>query len=633
MGFRTVADPITLGTIGAFVGTSAASFAINVASSHYHDQHKPWQGYKNHDIPRCVAKAWGHAFRSVAKSYKSSYKSELNDADRSAIDAAVKDLTSNASAEAMFIGDGGAQPPSAADLHANPLTVMTEQTRRDEASRKLAQMLREYAKGKPLLSKVSDSFFSHCEEQLFDAVSYFYVEIAIKGDDKARSQIMYEIASGMWTQLGELRETVDQQSAAIDRIESEVRRSADREHTLIQTNAKLAGLVADKQAKIDDLEDAYRRLAQERLREGRTADEIIAELKGTSYDELIAALETESVDAAKEARQAIERAIGLCRAVVVLAFPRGEIQRAEEQLRTWLGLAPDDLDALNRMGHLLLLRGDIAGASDRYTHVLKHALTKDVVAIALGNLGQIERRRGNLDAAEDYHERSLAISEELGWKEGMAGNLGNLGLIEQMRGNLDAAEGYHERSLSIEEELGRKEGMASNLGNLGLIKRKRGNLDAAKDYHERSLSISKELGRKEAMANQLGNLGLIEQMRGNLDAAEGYHKRSLAIEEELGRKEGMASDLGNLGLIERRRGNLDAAEGYHTRSLAVSEELGLKEVMANQLGNLGSVEAKRGNTARARELWTRARDLFEQVGMPHKVKEHQAAIDALPDAE
>ncbi|MEO1585045.1 MAG: tetratricopeptide repeat protein [Planctomycetota bacterium] len=625
-----MADPITLGTIGAFVGTSAASFVINVASSHYHDHHKPWQGYENHDIPRCVAKAWGYAFRSVAKSYRSSHKSELNDADRSAIDAAVKDLTSNACAEAMFIGNTGAQPPWAADLHANPLAVTTEQTRRDEASRKLAQMLREYANGKPLLSKVPDSFFSHCEEQLFDAVSYFYVEIAIKSDDKARSQIMYEIASGMWTQLGELRETADQQSAAIDRIESQVRRSADREHTLTQTNATLAGLVADRQARIDELEDAYRRLAQERLREGRTADEIIAELKGTSYDELIEALETESVDAAKEARQAIERAVGLCRAVVVLAFPRGEIQRAEEQLRALLTLAPDDLDAITRMGHLLMLRGDLAGASERYTHVLKRSQTKGGQAAALGNLGVIELTRGNLDAAERYQSRSLALMKELGHKEGMANNLGNLGVIERMRGNLDAAADYHERSLAIEQELGRKEGIATDLGNLGLIELTRGNLNAAERYHSRSLALMKELGQKEGMANSLGNLGVIERMRGNLDAAADYHERSLAIEKELNRKGGIASDLGNLGLVEFMRGNLDAAEDYYNRSLLINEELGRKEGMANQLANLGSIAKKCGDFRLARERWTRALELFAEIGMLPQVEQVKQLLDSLP---
>ena len=46
------------------------------------------------------------------------------------------------------------------------------------------------------------------------------------------------------------------------------------------------------------------------------------------------------------------------------------------------------------------------------------ARTKELIAVAYGNLGLIEKTRGNLDAAEAYHKKSLAIDEELGSKEG-----------------------------------------------------------------------------------------------------------------------------------------------------------------------------------------------------------------------
>ena len=108
----------------------------------------------------------------------------------------------------------------------------------------------------------------------------------------------------------------------------------------------------------------------------------------------------------------------------------------------------------------------------------------------------------------------------------MASDLGNLGVIAQIRGDLDKAEEYYQRSLAIEEELGRKEGMASDLGNLEGLAQRRGDLARAEEYHWRALAIDEELGHKEGMAADLGNLGNVARIRGDLTKAEEYHRQS-----------------------------------------------------------------------------------------------------------
>ena len=72
----------------------------------------------------------------------------------------------------------------------------------------------------------------------------------------------------------------------------------------------------------------------------------------------------------------------------------------------------------------------------------------------------------------------------------------------------------HEKSLAIEEALGRKEGMASQYGNLGNLYQTRGDLDRAEEMYEKSLAINEALGRKEGMASAYGNLGNLYQTRG-----------------------------------------------------------------------------------------------------------------------
>ncbi|MCA9271989.1 MAG: tetratricopeptide repeat protein, partial [Phycisphaerales bacterium] len=130
------------------------------------------------------------------------------------------------------------------------------------------------------------------------------------------------------------------------------------------------------------------------------------------------------------------------------------------------------------------------------------------IASEFGNLGLIEDTRGNLDAAEDYYQRALAINETLGHKAGIAAALGNLGLIEEMRGNLETAEDYLIRSLAINEAIGSKEGMARNLVGLGLVAMERGDVTSQRSRWTRS----RDLFREAQMPH------VVEQVQGWLDA-------------------------------------------------------------------------------------------------------------------
>ena len=63
-------------------------------------------------------------------------------------------------------------------------------------------------------------------------------------------------------------------------------------------------------------------------------------------------------------------------------------------------------------------------------------------AVALGNLGNLAKTRGDLAAAEGYYEKALTLNQELGSKEGMAADYGNLGGLEHARGNMAGARAF-----------------------------------------------------------------------------------------------------------------------------------------------------------------------------------------------
>ncbi len=422
------------------------------------------------------------------------------------------------------------------------------------------------------------------------------------------------------------------------------------------------------------LADAVERLAYDAQRGAVTAQRIIqTDNPGDVADYLIA--KRNKIFKAKQAVRTIDsaldiEAIQLDRELAAVAYTTGRIDEAEQALERILEVLPDDLDAINRMGHTHRLRGRLDDAKECYSRLLvlkpddreveavaygnlgliyktrgdldeaekmfnagleidKELDRLEGMAAKYGNLGLIYRKRGDLDEAERMHRKSLDVNEELDRIEGMANQYAALGLVENARGNLDEAEKLHKQGLDIEIQLGRQEGIARQYGNLGLIYQTRGDLEKAEKMYRKSLEISEPKGLLELSANQYGNLGLIYQTRGDLDEAERMHRKALEIDEQLGRKEGMASQYGNLGLIYQTRGDLDEAERMHRKALDINEQLGCKEGVASDYANLGLLAEERGKMNEARELWIKARDLYARIGMPNMVEKMQVWVDKL----
>ena len=281
-------------------------------------------------------------------------------------------------------------------------------------------------------------------------------------------------------------------------------------------------------------------------------------------------------------------------------------------------LAPDYPAGWNQLGALQSRAGELDAAVYSCERVLalgNQVNDQGLIATATGNLGNIYQTRGDLDRAEAMHRKNLAINAALDHKEGMATAYGNLGNIYSTRGDLDQAEAMHRKKLAIDEALGGKEGMAVAYRALGIIYLKRGDFDQAEAMHRKSLTIYEALGDKEGMAAACGNLGNIYLTRGDLDHAGAMYRKCLTISEALGSKMGMAAAYGNLGVMYETRGDLDQAKVMYRKSLAISEALGGKEGMAAAYSNLGLIHEQRGDMAQACLHWRKARDLYVQIGV------------------
>jgi tetratricopeptide (TPR) repeat protein len=279
--------------------------------------------------------------------------------------------------------------------------------------------------------------------------------------------------------------------------------------------------------------------------------------------------------------------------------------------------------ATGRQADRELKRHHLDRAEDSYRQLLTALQAMDEspplqgeISTAYHQLGMVAQDRGDLDTAQDWYRKSLAITEELGDRPGMAISYHQLGMAAQDRGDLDTAQNWYRKSLAIEEELGNRAGMAISYHQLGIAAQDRGDLDTAQDWYRKSLAIEEELGNRPGMASSYHQLGIAAQVLGDLDTAQDWYRKSLAISEELGDRPSMAITYHQLGMAAQDRGDLDTAQDWYRKSLAIKEELGDRPGMAVTYAQSGLLAQQQGQLAEALAWAVRCVSLFDEIPHP-----------------
>ncbi|MEZ3144211.1 tetratricopeptide repeat protein [Halobaculum sp. MBLA0143] len=241
------------------------------------------------------------------------------------------------------------------------------------------------------------------------------------------------------------------------------------------------------------------------------------------------------------------------------------------------GINPPDSWSRQRLANLRglmkLNSGELDDATDENEFVLEKTEDDSMEAAALGNLGLIEKRRGNLNKAEKYHKKSLELKDELNDIAGRATSFHNLGSVALRQKNYQNAKKYYEKSRNMFEEINHRSGLAACSENLGLIARNQENYAIAKKYHKKSLKLKKELDDAAGRATTLNNLGLIAQNKRIYSEAREYYKESLELSRGLGDTVGQAKSLNNLGVLAEETDDWDDAREKFEDAAAINDKI------------------------------------------------------------
>ncbi len=152
---------------------------------------------------------------------------------------------------------------------------------------------------------------------------------------------------------------------------------------------------------------------------------------------------------------------------------------------------------------------------------------KGGIATNLGNIGSVYLSLSDYPKALEYHSKALHINEEIGNKVGIALHLGNIGIVyatkESTYYDAKKAEEYLQKTLLISNEIGIKELMRESYVQLHKLRLTEGRFKEALVFYKKSVEIDKEIQSEEAK-----NQALIFDQRRKLEEDEKARQLKLA---------------------------------------------------------------------------------------------------------
>ncbi|MFL5735692.1 MAG: tetratricopeptide repeat protein [Chloroflexia bacterium] len=253
-----------------------------------------------------------------------------------------------------------------------------------------------------------------------------------------------------------------------------------------------------------------------------------------------------------------------------------------------------------------MVHGPSSAASPQSSAVLVKALT---------GAGNLIYNQGDYETACSLHERSLAISRELGDKQGIAVSLNSMGLITYRHdSNLVGARSEFEEALEINRSLTSRNWEAINLNNLGNVMHDQGDYPSARKTHQQSLAIFTQLGDKWGIAMSSADLGKTVFEQGDYEEARSLYEKALALQRELLDARNVADTLNKLGIVALAQSEYDEARSLFEQSLKAFRNLGDKRGVGTSLHYLGKVAFRKGDYVQARLLSEESLGMRKMLG-------------------
>jgi DNA-binding SARP family transcriptional activator/Tfp pilus assembly protein PilF len=213
---------------------------------------------------------------------------------------------------------------------------------------------------------------------------------------------------------------------------------------------------------------------------------------------------------------------------------------------------------------------------------------------ALNGLGYVHLLRGHYRQATDHYRQALEVARGTGHRAGEVGALRGLGGIHQVQGRYPQAIASYEEALEIARAAGHLAGALDVLTGLGDMYRERHRYQRAADAYREALEIARGTGHRSGELNALACLGDLHRLQGDAEQALDQLGQAWEMARATGYRAGEVRALIGLGATHRLQGRLDRALGDYQRALDIAREVNDRNWQFEARSGLGRVHQAAG---------------------------------------
>ena len=229
-------------------------------------------------------------------------------------------------------------------------------------------------------------------------------------------------------------------------------------------------------------------------------------------------------------------------------------------------------------------------------------------------MGEVALKRWQLDEAEEWYAKSLAIIEDGDDRATVADDYYGMGLVRQYQRRYTEARDWFSKSLDIHQRLEDVEEMVKDYRSLGLCAQFRFEYQEAESWYHRAREILEEARDEETSVLIYHALGTVAHSQYLYDDAENWYKQALTLSDRMGNEAQMAVEFHYLGLLEQGRQMFpEDAEHWFTLALEKYEQLGDWRSAGDECRQLGVLFHEQRKLEEAETWYHRAREIFEEI--------------------
>lgn len=269
----------------------------------------------------------------------------------------------------------------------------------------------------------------------------------------------------------------------------------------------------------------------------------------------------------------------------------------------WLRAEPEEAQRLG--GHLSRfwsMRGHLSEGRRMYAELLalpgEDPEPRAACLLGAGNLAEAQRDEAEADR---LLHKGLATYAAIGHGRGMAQCHNRLGDLARRRGQLDAAAEHYDTSIELFASAGAEREVALMLTKTGIVCHGEGDTVRAKELWLDALNRAEGLGDSATAASVGNNLGLLALEEGEHEAAARHFERSVSMHRETGARRLLMTSLHNTAVAREKLGDTGGAALCFSEAADLAREVGDAGVQKQAMYGLARVELRR-NVARGRAV-------------------------------